>query len=160
MSRLLEHARYELEAAGYNIDAPDKEHFESDEDYGNACAKNVYKMLEVFAEAGHSGFSAMATLDLFDKLANYKCLTALTNNPDEWMDVSAFEGEPAGLHFQSKRQPSCFSKDGLKTYYDIDEEANREYELDADGNRTGWSCLKPESERVWHTLKDWKDPFK
>ena len=88
MSKLLEHAKSELKIAGYDIDTPDKEIFETDEDYANACAKNAYKMLEVFANEGHSGFSAQATLQLFNRLAEWKNLTPLTNNPDEWQDVS------------------------------------------------------------------------
>ena len=88
MSKLLEHAKSELKIAGYNIDTPDKEIFATDEDYANACAKNAYKMLEVFASAGHSGFSAQCTLQLFDRLAKWKNLTPLTNNPNEWQEVS------------------------------------------------------------------------
>ena len=157
MSRLLDHAKYELKAAGYDIGAPDKVNFESDEDYANACAKNAYEMLETFTKAGHSGFSAEATLAIFEKLARFKCLSPLTNNPDEWMDTSECQGEPVGTHFQSKRQSSCFSDDGLKTFYDIDEEVNKEYEVDGEGRRTGWFSLKPESERVRYELKEWRN---
>lgn len=153
MSNLLDHARNELKLAGYDIDAPYKGSFESDEDYGNACAKNAYEMLKVFSSADHSGFSARATLALFNKLAEFKCLTPLTNNPDEWMDTSECHGEHIGTHFQSKRQSSCFSDDGLKTYYDIDEEANKEYELDKSGKKTGWARMKPREEWVRHKLE-------
>ena len=151
MSRLLEHAREELKLAGYDIDSPDKEEFETDEDYANACAKNVYKMLEVFSEADHSGFSAQCTLHLFNRLAEFKCLTPLTNNPDEWMKL-----DPHDTSWQSKRQASCFSDDELKTYYDINAEENREWELDEKGKRTGWSSLKPVEQRVKHPLIDYK----
>lgn len=154
MSDLLDHARNELKLAGYDIDAPCKDNFESDEDYGNACAKNAYEMLKVFSSADHSGFSAGATLALFNKLAEFKCLTPLTNNPDEWMDTSECQGKPVGTHFQSKRQSSCFSDDGLKTYYDIDEEANKEYDLDEKGERTGWVHMKPREEWVRHKLEN------
>ena len=115
MSKLLEHARNELKLAGYDIDAPDKEEFESDEDYGNACAKNAYKMLEVFCSEGHSGCSGDMTLQIFNRLAQWKNLTPLTSNPDEWVDVS-FNGISC---YQNKRCSSCFSDDNLKTYYDI-----------------------------------------
>ena len=152
MSNLLEHAKKELELAGYDIDSPDKEEIETDEDYANACAKNAYKMLEVFSEGGHSGFSAKCTLQLFNRLAEFKCLAPLTNNPDEWMKL-----DPHDTSWQSIRQPSCFSDDELKTYYDIDEEENREWELDENGRRTGWSSLKPVEQRVKHELKDYKE---
>lgn len=49
-------------------------------------------------------------------------LSPLTNNPDEWMDVTEMSGYK--LH-QSKRKFSCFSDDGLNTYYDTNDE-NRE----------------------------------
>lgn len=159
MSMLLEHAKSELKIAGYDIESPEKEVFETDSDYANACARNAYEMLEVFSRAEHSGFSASVTLALFNKLAECKCLTPLTNNPDEWIDTSSYNGviegidfEKPGTKFQSKRQPSCFSDDGLKTYYDINEEENRIFELDKDGNRTGWSSLKPSEEMVYHIL--------
>ena len=151
MSRLLDHARTELKLAGYNIDAPDKETFETDNDYSNACAKNAYNMLKVFSEAGHSGFSAQATLQLFNRLAEYKCLTPLTNNPKEWIKL-----DPNDTSWQSTRQSSCFSDDNLQTYYDIYAEENREWELDENGKRTGWSSLKPVEQRVKHKLKDYK----
>ena len=128
MSKLLEHARSELKLAGYDIDAPDKEEFESDEDYGNACAKNAYKMLEIFASEGHSGFSAQATLLLFNRLANFKNITPLTNNPDEWLEVSCGDVKS----YQSKRCASCFSDDNLKTYYDIYDKKKTKHSLSED----------------------------
>lgn len=152
MSRLLEHAEKELKLAGYDIEAPDKETLDSEEDYANACAKNAYDMLKVFSEASHSGFSAQCTLQLFNRLAKFKCLTPLTNNPDEWMKL-----DPNDTSWQSVRQASCFSDDDLKTYYDIDAEENREWELDENGKRTGWSSLKPIEQRVKHELKDYKE---
>lgn len=115
MSRLLEHAKSELKIAGYDIDIPDKEIFATDEDYANACAKNAFEMLKVFASAGHSGFSARATLQLFNRLAEWKNLTPLTNNPNEWQKVNCGSTKS----YQSKRCSSCFSDDNLKTYYDI-----------------------------------------
>lgn len=149
MRNLLEHAKRELELAGYDIEAPDKEVFDSDEDYGNACAKNAYEMLKVFSGAGHSGFSGGATLQLFNRLAEFKCLTPLNDNHDDWMDVSQCA---ANTYFQSKRQSSCFSDDGLKTYYDIDAEENKEYEFDDNGNKVSYR-LKPREKLVKHPLE-------
>ena len=145
MSNLLEHAKNELKIAGYDIESPEKEVFETDKDYGNACAKNAYKMLEVFSNADHSGFSAQMTLQLFNRLAQFKCLTKLTNNPGEWIDLG-------NGSYQNKRQSSCFSDDNLKTYYDIDEEENKIFELDGNGKKTGWCSLKPLNERIRHKL--------
>ena len=154
MSRLLDHARDELKIAGYDIDSPIKDEFESDDDYANACAKNAFDMLKVFSEADHSGFSASVTLQLFNRLAEFKCLTPLSNDPDEWCDISKDAGFPEKTYYQSKRQCSCFSDDGLKTYYDIDEEANRIYGVDENGNK--FSKSKPKSEYVLHKLEERK----
>lgn len=129
MSELLEHARSELKLAGYDIDAPDKEEFESDEDYGNACAKNAYKMLEIFASGGHSGFSAGVTLQLFNRLAKWQNLTPLTNNPNEWTECNFDKSRKV---YQSKRCSSCFSDDNLKTYYDIYDKKKTKHNLSED----------------------------
>lgn len=125
-STMLKHARYELKLAGYDIEAPDKEEFETNEDYGNACAKNAYEMLKVFASAEHSGFSAMATLYMFDKLAKQENITPLTNNPEEWINLGDLNGKD---WWQSKRNSACFSDDNLKTYYNIDDVKKERHEL-------------------------------
>ncbi len=106
---LKEHAQFELDRAGL---------FDKDSDYNGAIGPAVMKMIEVFRAEGHSGYSAMMTLDIFDRLAHFKALTKLTSNPDEWTDVSEVSGQKA--MWQSKRQSSCFSKDGGRTFYDIE----------------------------------------
>lgn len=124
MNRLLEHARDELKLAGYDIDTPVKD-IESDDDYGNACAQNAYKMLEVFCSEEHSGFSAEITLQLFNRLAKWQNLTPLTSNPDEWIECDF--GKKV---YQSKRCSSCFSDDDLKTYYDVHDEKKTKHSLE------------------------------
>ncbi len=109
MSNLKEHAQFELERAGL---------FDKDSDYDGAIGPAVMKMIEVFSAEGHSGYSAHLTLDIFNRLANRKALTPITSSPDEWTDISEMSG-PSGPKYQSKRQCSCFSNDGGKTYYDI-----------------------------------------
>ena len=78
-------------------------------------------------------------------------LTPLTNDPSEW-EQHPKEMDPQQT-WQSKRKFSCFSDDNLKTYYDIDEEENREWELDDNGNKTGWSSVKPRDQLIYHELK-------
>ena len=106
MGKLLEHAKRELELVGL---------FDDDSDYDGMIGHAVMKMVEVFSGEGHSGFSAMMTLDVFCRVAKFKTLTPLTNDPDEWMEISD-DGE-----LQSTRCSSCFSNDNLQTYYDIDD---------------------------------------
>lgn len=104
------HAKKELELAGLN---------DEDSDYGGMLADAVQELIDVFAEQGHSGFSAMMCIELFTKLAKQENLTPLTSDPDEWNDVSEMSGQP---FWQNKRNSSNFSTDGGKTWYDINVE--------------------------------------
>ena len=113
-------AKYELDLAGM---------FDKDADYDGMLGEAVMELIELFGSQDHSGMSAAMTIDLFDRLASYKPLSELTDNPTEWMDVSE-------ELWQSRRNPVCFSNDGGRTYYDIDE-------------------LEEGSERKFHTSKHW-----
>lgn len=107
MTTNLERIEYEFKAAGYDLN---KEEF----DYGNECAKSAYEICKLFAEQGHSGFSAQATLSMVKKLLiDEDTLTPLTDNPDEWECVSVGPEYPL---YQSKRNFKMFSPD-LKSYY-------------------------------------------
>jgi hypothetical protein len=110
-SNLVRHARSELQRAGL---------FDADADYGGMIAEAVVELMHHFAAQGHSGESAMMTLDLFDKLAHYNVLTPLTSDPEEWMEVSEHAPPDQRPVWQSRRKSSCFSNDGGKTWYDID----------------------------------------
>ena len=81
---LIEHAKRELDLAGYDL---------TKDDYMNNCAKNVMELIKVFSKENHSGLSAQITLSLFNKLVNYKNLTPLTNNPEEWIKLGDTEQE-------------------------------------------------------------------
>ena len=122
MTTNLERIEYELKLAGYKLE-PIDENDPSDEKYVQRIGNCVYEICKLFAEQGHSGLSASITLQLLDELLiKGNTLSSLTNNPDEWMDVTEMSGYK--LH-QSKRKFSCFSDDNLNTYYDSDDE-NRE----------------------------------
>lgn len=45
---------------------------------------DVLELLKVFSEQGHSGFSAPIATRLFYKLANYKLITEVEDNPGDW----------------------------------------------------------------------------
>jgi len=109
MSNLVDHAKYELELAGL---------FDKDSDYDGMLGKAVMELVEVFANQGHSGFSAHQTLKLFNEVANYKPLTPIGKSDDEWVNVSDMSGEPT---WQNKRRSTTFSRDAGKTWYDIDD---------------------------------------
>ncbi len=109
---LVEHAKRELQLA---------EMFYKDADYSGEVAHSVMELIEVFAKQGHSGMSAALTLELFAVLARFNPLTPLNSNPDDWFDITEMSGSPK---WQSKRKPSAFSRDGGKTWYDLDERAS------------------------------------
>lgn len=111
MSNLVEHARYEMTRAGM---------FDADADYGGALGNAVMELVETFAKQGHSGMSAVVTLALFHDLAQYKPIGGITSDPDEWTNVADMAGQPL---WQNKRRGTSFSRDGGKTWYDIEDES-------------------------------------
>ena len=139
----------ELRIAGYTLQ--DKDEINSQDDYAHFVGKGADDVCKLFCEQGHSGMSAGFTISLITKLLKGDTLTPLTNDPSEW-EQHPKEMDPQQT-WQSKRKFSCFSDDNLKTYYDIDEEENREWELDDNGNKTGWSSVKPRDQLIYHELK-------
>ena len=147
---LLEHAKRELKLAGYDISDKGCEIHDDEESlkgYVNSCAKNAYELIETLSKAGHSGMSIGITLGIFNKLAKWKTLTPLTNNPDEWTQLSDCES----VCYQSKRNPSCFTND-FKTYHDI--EADENYDIVEENGIS----IRKRKDKPWieHPLKDYK----
>ena len=62
-------------------------------------------------------------MSIFDRVINFKTLMPITSDPEDWEDRSEMSGEP---FWQSKRDPSYFSKDGGKTWWCLDGEPPRE----------------------------------
>ena len=83
--------------------------FDKSSDYYGALGVAVLELIEVFAGQGHSGTSAGATVELFQRLVRFQPLSDLTDDPSEWMEVTD------GL-WQSRRMPEAFSRDGGRTY--------------------------------------------
>lgn len=148
----LERIENELKLAGYRFKPITNKEW-TDDDYVQSIGNSVYETLKTFMSHDHSGFSAQCAITMITKLLHGGTLTPITNDPSEWINLADSYGEEGITQWQSKRDTSCFSDDNLKTYYDIDEEANREYELDENGNKTGWSFLVPREQMVRHTLK-------
>lgn len=104
MSNMADFARDELNRAGL---------FDKDSDYGGMMGEAVMKMIEQFAEEGHSGSSAAMAIAIFEKLVRFEPLTPLTGEDDEWVDVSEYGyGSPC---WQNKRCPHVF-KDANGAY--------------------------------------------
>lgn len=79
MSNLETFARKELTRAGL---------FDKDSDYGGMLGDAVMKMIKVFADEDHSGFSAGMAIKIFGKVAAFEPLTPLTGHDDEWMEIA------------------------------------------------------------------------
>ena len=111
MSNLVEHAEYELKLAGL---------LDKDSDYDGMLGKAVLELVKVFSKQGHSGFSAYQTLQIFNEVASYKPLSPIGVSKDEWMDVTEHTADGKGM-WQNRRRSTTFSRDGGKTWYDIDD---------------------------------------
>lgn len=93
---------------------------DNDEDFNNAIIKSV----EAFASYGHSGGSASYAIPLLNDLLQFKNISPLTDDPDEWTHI--YDGDPMAAPpepgvWQSRRNSEAFSNDGGKTYYLLSE---------------------------------------
>lgn len=118
LENLIDHANTELQLSGL---------LDQDSDYNGLIGKACLELINTFSKQGHSGFSAQLVLDVFNKLARFKNLTDITNNPDEWTDVTEYGN--GDILFQNKRNPTYFSNDGGKTYWNLDDKIKRFYEV-------------------------------
>ncbi len=98
MSNLVEHARRELELV-----KEDPEFIEG-----------LLKVIQAFADMGHSGGSASVAIPVINDLLQFKNLKPLTDNPEEWMLVS-------DQMWQNVRNSEAFSDNGGKTHYLLSE---------------------------------------
>lgn len=108
---LVDYGKEELDRAGL---------FDADSDYEGMIGTAVLELLDTFGKQGHSGMSAELTRELFTRLSNFEPLSPLTDDPNEWTDMTEY-GSPDDPLWQSKRNPACFSRDGGKTHYNLDE---------------------------------------
>jgi hypothetical protein len=108
---LVDHAKYEMDLVGL---------FDQDADYEGMIANSVMELMQTFAGQGHSGGSSEITRDLFHRLSNFETLSSITDDPDEWQDTIEMGTDKSKTLWQNKRDPKFFSKDGGKTYYDVE----------------------------------------
>lgn len=106
MSNLVDHAKQELDILA------------SKGGHDEELNQIIVECIEKFAEYGHSGGSAAWAIPVLNDLLQFKNLSPLTDNPDEWMAVGTGDLLYRGrtLH-QSRRNPEAFSHDGGMTYY-------------------------------------------
>lgn len=108
MSNLLSHAEDELNRIGMTEDSPDE--------MNRMMRKHILHMMQEFANEGHSGFSASYAISILTKLMDFKPLSPLTGDDDEWGDVREYGESPS---WQNKRRSSVF-KNADGSCYDID----------------------------------------
>lgn len=114
MSNLVIYAEKELDIIGMTADSPDE--------MNRAMRENVLSIVKMFADQGHSGFSASYCTGLVTKLMAFEPLTPLTGEDNEWTSVAEKDGEP---WYQNKRCSHVFKdKTGAydnegKVFYDV-----------------------------------------
>ena len=109
-SRLLKHTKNELALAGL-----------LDTEEGQCVVELVETIVKY--EIASNLLAKEMTLRRFLRLARYKNLTPLTDNPDEWIDRSEESGYPL---WQNKRNPKVFSKNRGKDYIEDTDEFDLE----------------------------------
>lgn len=100
MSNLYEHAKRELDLV------------ETDE-YFKEC---ILTAVKAFSAYGHSGGSASVGIPLLNDLLQFKNITPLSNDPNEWNEVGV------GV-WQNSRCSEAFSNNGGKSYTLLSETA-------------------------------------
>lgn len=116
MSNLSKHAEFEMRKAGL---------YDESSAYGGMIPEAVLALIKAHDEQGHSGGSHYVALGIFNKVVNFKTLTPITSNSDEWFK---HDYQTAGKNvWQNIRQPSVFSQDGGKTWYDIDDRKKKNW---------------------------------
>lgn len=106
MSNLVKWAEEELNRLVKNDDEMQKE-----------INKDILDVVKLFAEQGHSGFSASYALRIIKRLLDWKPIQPLTGEDDEWADVPSYDkGDNTQ---QNKRCSAVFRKnfDNSTAYY-------------------------------------------
>lgn len=106
---IIEYAREELKRIG-GLDDP----------YQQLINSNILELIEVFDKQGHSGFSANYLIPRLARLLDFKPLTPLTGEEDEWNGnqnkrcFSVFRN-PDGTAYDIEGK--IFSDDGGETWF-------------------------------------------
>jgi hypothetical protein len=83
MSNILFHLERELRAAGLLSGTDPAE---------DKLVSDLRALVKTYAEQNHSGGTGTMTLQLFDRIANFKPLTPLTGDAREWAEVENMPG--------------------------------------------------------------------
>ena len=124
MNNYEKHAMMEFKAAGW-LD----ENGEFNDEMQKMICDHVMKLLDVFAEEGHSGSSAPYAINLFSKLAKFEPVAPLTGEDWEWTDVSDMGG--GKKWYQNNRCSHVFKDENGA--YDSNGKVFWEWARDSDG---------------------------
>ena len=105
MSNLVDYAKRELDIL--NLGNNDR----TGEGMDFHMRDHILHMVELFAEEGHSGFSASYALSILKRVLAYRPLTPLTGEDDEWNEVGD------GV-FQNRRASNVFKENGQAYWMD------------------------------------------
>lgn len=107
MSNILEHAKRELDLIGMTAD--------NEEEMNRMMREHILKMIQVFADEGHSGFSANYAVNILSKLLKFEPISPLTGDDSEWTELDY----GSDMKYQNKRLSRVFKgADGRA--YDIE----------------------------------------
>lgn len=109
MNNYEKHAWREFRAAGWC-----DENHKFNDDMQELICKHILKLLEVFADEGHTGFTAPYTLGTFKRLAMFEPIAPLTGEDSEWNDVGQYGG---GIVYQNNRLGSVFKEADGRAYW-------------------------------------------
>lgn len=137
MSNLLAHAKHELSLLRGG-DEPDE--------MQDAIEAHILKMVELFADEGHTGMSAGYAIQILEKVLRYEPITPLTGADDEWTDLEyapdmKYQNKRCGHVFKGAdgraydsegrifRDPdgSCYTSQGSRVYIEFPYTPKREY---------------------------------
>lgn len=76
--------------------------------------KDILEIIKIFAQQGHSGFSASYAINLLVRLLDYKPLSPLTGSDDEWIKLNGYSDENIET-YQNKRCGAVFKKVNKQT---------------------------------------------
>lgn len=89
--------------------------YDSDDEMNNKMSEHILKMVKVFEEEGHSGFSAAYAVSILEKLLRFEPLSPLTGEDDEWNEITEEMGSKL---YQNNRCSRVFKDENGA--YDID----------------------------------------
>ena len=113
MSNLHNHALMEFRAAGWTDETG-----KFNDEMQQAICEHVIKLLDVFADEGHSGSSAPYAVDLFKKLAMFEPIVPLTGEDWEWCEVreNVYQNRRCGHVFKDSKDGQAYDSEGRVFY--------------------------------------------